>query len=216
VGFNLDFMKKNVFFYFLPVLFLISCIKHEIIPAPSKSVDLTCSFKGSIGGTDIKWLQNVDDYNCTPSQDKLLTSTSGQQSSATFISKIASPSVKGEISVALGRVFWTQFDKPTNEIFTKFFDTYKTEHPVYSTGGKFGFEVRYKDNLGAEWVSDSASVFPQNVTISNISYDSDLNLDYCKFTATFNCHLFHFNNDTKKKDSLEVENAIFKGWFTRQ
>ena len=209
-------MKKNVFFYFLPVLFLISCIKHEIIPAPSKSVALTSSFRGLIGGTDIKWLQNVDDYTCTPSQDKLLTSTSGQQSSSTFISKISSTSVAGEISVELGRVFWTQYDKPTYEIFTKFFDGFKTTPPNYSAGGKQGFEVRYKDNLGNEWVSDSASIFPQNVTITNISYDSDLNTDYCKFTATFNCHLFHFNKDKNKNDSLEVENAVFKGWFTRQ
>jgi hypothetical protein len=208
-------MKKIALFYSLTVLILVSCVKHEIIPAPTKTVDLTCSFKGLLGGTDIKWLQNVDDYNCTPSQDKLLTSTSGQQSSATFVSKISSPSMKGEISIALGRVYWTQVDRPTYEIFTKFFDGFKTNHPAYSASGKYGFEVRYKDNLGNEWVSDSASVFPQNVTISNISYDSDVSNDYCKFTATFNCHLFHYNKDTQKKDSLPVENAIFKGWFTR-
>jgi hypothetical protein len=213
-------MKKNPLFYFLPILFLISCIKHEIIPAPSKTVELTSSFKGSIGGTDIKWLQNVDDYNCIPSQIKNLNTIGGGQSSVVFISTISSTSVKGQISVRLGTVNWTQYDTPTNEIFTKFLDGVKSKNPTYSREGKFGFEVKYIDNLGVEWVSDSASAFPQNVTFTNLSYDSEIKndktLDYCKFTATFNCHLFYYDKVKQHKDSIEVQNAVFKGWFMRQ
>ena len=209
-------MKKNVFFYLLPILFLISCIKHEVIPPPSKTVDLTSSFSGTINGTDIKWNQNVNDYFCTPSQGKYLTSTSGQQSYASFISKISSTSMKGQVSIALGRVYWSQFDSPTYALFTNFFDGFKTKNPSYSLGARNGFEVTYIDNIGNQWVSDSSSVNPQNVTITNISYDSDLNTDYCKFTATFNCYLYHTNTTTNKQDSLVVENGVFKGWFTRQ
>ncbi len=211
-------MRKNVFFYFLPVLFLISCIKHEIIPAPTKSVGLRSSFVGVIDGTDIKWLQNVDDYTCTPSQDKLLTSSDGKQNSAIYKSKISSVSSSGEISVSLGSIYWIKTNDAfaTKKLFNDFFDAFKTAPPTYSVGGKQGFEVRYKDNLGTEWVSDSASIYPQNVTITNISYDSDINTDYCLFTLTFNCHLYHLNPVTKNNDFLEVKNAVFKGWFTRQ
>ena len=209
-------MKKNVFFYFVPVLFLISCIKHEVIPAPKQTVVLTSSFRGVIGGTDIKWLQNVDDYTCTPSQDKLITSSSDKQNSAIYKSKIASISAKGQIQVALGSIYWINNTNATKLMFSNFFDAFKTVSPNYSTGGKQGFEVRYIDNLGTEWISDSASIFPQNVTITNLAYESDLTTDYCKFTANFNCHLFHFNKDKNKNDSLQIENAVYKGWFTRQ
>ena len=209
-------MKKNVFFYFVPVLFLISCIKHEIIPAPKQTVILTSSFRGVIGGTDIKWLQNVDDYTCTPSQDKLITSSSDKQNSAIYKSKIASTSAKGQIQISLGSIYWINNTLATKLMFTSFFDAFKAVAPNYSSGGKQGFEVRYIDNLGTEWVSDSASVFPQNVTITNLIYESDLSMDYCKFTTSFNCHLFHFNKEKNKNDSLEVQNAVFKGWFTRQ
>lgn len=209
-------MKKNVFFYFLPFLLLISCVKHEVIPAPKKTVELISSFKGDLGGTDIKWLQNVDDYSCIPSGTTNITNTSGEQSSKIFTSTISSSSKKGSISIDLGRVFWTQYDKPTNDIFTKFFDGFKSNDPHFSNGGKPGFEVRYTDNLGNVWISDSASIYPQNVKFTNIAYDSDLNTDYCKFTATFNCHLFHYNKEKQKSDSLPVKNAVFKGWFTRQ
>jgi hypothetical protein len=209
-------MKKNIFFYLLSILFLISCVKHEVIPAPKQTVVLTSSFRGVIGGTDIKWLQNVEEYTCTPSQDKLITSSSDKQNSAIYKSKIASPSAKGQISVALGSIYWINNAAATKLMFSNFFDAFKVTPPIYSSGGKNGFEVRYIDNLGTEWVSDSASIFPQNVTITNLVYESDLNTDYCKFTATFNCHLFHFNKVKDKNDSLEVQNAVFKGWFTRQ
>jgi hypothetical protein len=209
-------MKKNIFFYLLSILFLISCVKHEIIPAPKQTVVLTSSFRGVIGGTDIKWLQNVEEYKCTPSQDKLITSSSDKQNSAIYKSKISSPSAKGQISVALGSIYWINNATATKLMFTNFFDAFKVTPPNYSSGGKKGFEVRYIDNLGTEWVSDSASILPQNVTITNLVYESDLNTDYCKFSATFNCHLFHFNKEKNKNDSLEVQNAVFKGWFTRQ
>jgi hypothetical protein len=209
-------MKKNIFFYLLSILFLISCIKHEVIPPPKQTVVLTSSFRGLIGGTDIKWLQNVEEYMCTPSQDKLITSSSDKQNSAIYKSKISSPSAKGQISVALGSIYWINNATATKLMFSNFFDAFKITPPNYSNGGKKGFEVRYIDNLGTEWVSDSASVFPQNVTITNLVYESDLNTDYCKFSATFNCHLFHFNKEKNKNDSLEVQNAVFKGWFTRQ
>ncbi len=209
-------MKKNVFFYLLPILFLISCIEHEIIPAPKQTVVLTSSFRGVIGGTDIKWLQNVDDYTCSPSQDKLITSSSDKLNSAIYKSKISSNSAKGQIQIALGSIYWINDAYATKLMFSNFFDAFKTNPPTYSVGAKQGFEVKYTDNIGTEWVSDSASVSPQNVTISNISYDSDLSKDYCFFTLTFNCHLYHLNPVTKNNDFLEVKNAIFKGWFTRQ
>jgi hypothetical protein len=211
-------MKKNAFFYFLPVLFLISCIKHEIIPAPKQTVVLTSSFRGVIGGTDIKWLQNVDDYTCTPSQDKLITSSSDKLNSAIYKSKISSVSKSGEISIALGSIYWIKTNDAfaTKKLFTDFFDTFKTNPIAYSVGAKYGFEVQYKDNAGTVWVSDSASIFPQNATITNINYDSDINIDYCMFNLTFNCRLYHLNPETKNNDFLEVENAVFKGWFTRQ
>ena len=122
-------MKKNIFFYFVPVLFLISCIKHEIIPAPKQTVILTSSFRGVIGGTDIKWLQNVDDYTCTPSQDKLITSSSDKQNSAIYKSKIASTSAKGQILVALGSIYWINDAFATKLMFSNFFDAFKTVSP---------------------------------------------------------------------------------------
>ena len=51
---------------FLSVLVLLvsvsSCIEHEVIPPPSSTVNLTCTFNGYVNGTQVELTQNVNSY----------------------------------------------------------------------------------------------------------------------------------------------------------
>jgi hypothetical protein len=207
-------MKKIFAFYLVPSLILFSCIKHEIIPAPTKTVELKSFFKGKINGTDVTWLQNINDYDCLATNSKETFQELGKMSKAVYYADMQSLSKKSSIRIGIGSVLWdyTLADDPTKILFNAFMNANK--NPSYSTGAKYGFEVRYKDAQGNEWYSDSASVTPKNIEFTQVVQDSDEKYDYSKFLASFNCYVYRNQNDTLR-DSIEIVDGQFKGWFVR-
>jgi hypothetical protein len=210
-------MRKLGYLWFLPfALLIVGCIKPEIIPAPTQKVDLTAYFKGDINGTNIKWVQNVDDYDCFPTITKTTVQGTGQASKAVYYAEMKSESIKGSVRIGLGSVLWDYnlTENPTMKLFSEFMN--QNTKPRYSKSGSYGFEVQYKDKLGRIWLSDSLTR-GNSVQFIGVKQESDVNNDYSKFICRFNCKVYrtYIENLDTIKDSIEIKNAEFKGWFTR-
>jgi hypothetical protein len=201
----------------LALLSLSSCIDHEVIPAPTSSVSLTCNFNGTINSTDVELSKNVNGYYCYQSKAKLLLPPP-DLSSATYYAAMVSNQTPVMVQIGIGSVLWDQSTTtdPTLSIFKSFFLTNLT--PAYSNLGAAGFEVTYRDVNGTIWKSDALSPNTQNVQFSQIKQESDATGDYSKFVCDFNCYVYHIDStDTANPvlESLKFENAKFQGWFKR-
>ncbi len=207
-------LKTIILSVFAASLVLASCIKHEVIPPPSKKVDLYCHFQGNINGTDVKWTQNVNGYTCVPSREEFIV-PSPELSGAAYYAKLCSSTKVPSIELGLGSVAWdaSVADIPTLSLFNDF---YKTNlNPIYSDGAIAGFEVRYRDAQGLEWTSHQNSVNFQNVVFSDVTQESDDDGDYSSFKCDFNCYVYFQNPLTSVWDSLQISGAQFSGWFKR-
>jgi hypothetical protein len=207
-------LKFKVAVLFSAGLLLGSCIEHEVIPAPIPTVDLKCSFVGTINGTGVELTQNVLGYNCLTEKTKIIL-PSPSWSSAVYFSEMASTQQSLAVKIGLGSVFWdaATVNDPTLAQFNSFLQSATT--PNYSTNGEAGFEVSYRDNTGKIWTSKQNSVNPQSAVFSNILQESDNNGDYSKFTCTFSCYVYHYDVVAEALDSVKIENAIYKAWFKR-
>lgn len=220
---------KNKTILAAAILFLglSGCVEHEIIPAPIPHVDLECSFKGLINGTDIELTQNVAGYYLNNTKAKIIL-PSPASSSAVYFADIRSDQTLKSVSIGLGSINWdaSASSEPTLAMFNTFFMANANTNPVYATGGTNGFEVKYRDNNGDVWTSKPNEV-GQSVTFNNIVQASDATGDYSKFTCTFTCTVYHTfmitTTDpntgaitvTPNEQSLVISNGIFKGWFKR-
>jgi len=210
-------MRKLGYLWFLPfALLIVGCIKPEIIPAPTQKVDLTAYFKGDINGTNIKWVQNVDDYDCFPTITKTTVQGTGQSSKAVYYAEMKSESVKGSVRIGIGSVLWDYnlTENPTMKLFSDFMNL--NTKPRYSNNASYGFEVQYNDKLGRVWMSDSLTR-GNSVQFIGVKQESDIDNDYSKFICRFNCKVYrtYIENLDTILDSIEIKNAEFKGWFTR-
>ena len=213
-------MKKLIYLWILPftILVAVGCIKHEVIPAPTQTIDLTCYFKGSINSTDINWVQNIDDYDCYATITKTTIQDAGKLSKAVYYAEMKSSSIKGSIKIGLGSVLWdyNSTENPTLKLYSDFMNA--NTKPKYSNNGSFGFEVQYKDKSDRVWVSDSLTR-GNNIQFIGVKQESDLGHDYSKFIARFNCYVYRTYIDAVSKDtikdSISIKNGEFKGWFTR-
>ena len=207
-------LKFKVAALFSVGLLLGSCIEHEVIPAPVPTVDLKCSFAGTINGTGVEWTQNVQGYNCFTDKTKYLVS-SPQLSSAVYYSEMSSSQTLVSIKVGMGSVMWDagSVADPTLPIFNGFFLSNLT--PNYSNGSSNGIEVQYRDALGKIWTSKDNSVNFQNAIFSNIKQESDATGDYNMYTLNFECYVYHYDIGLDELDSLRIQNAVLKAWFKR-
>ena len=211
-------MRKLGYLWILPfALLVIGCIKPEIIPAPTQKVELITYLKADINGTNVKWVQDVDDYNCYPTITKTTVQGSGQSSKAIYYSQIKSISKTPTIKIGIGSVLWN-FDvspNPTMKLFSEFMNL--NTKPKFSNGAAYGFEVEYKDKDGNVWLSDSLTK-GNSVQFIGIKQESDVTNDYSKFICRFNCTVYRsYLNDKKDTitEEIDIKNAEFKGWFTR-
>ena len=205
---------------------LSSCVKHEIIPAPVPKVDLTCHFEGVVSGTDIEFTQNVSGYFLETDKSKLVVP--GSPSEAIYYSEMKSGEMLQAIKINLGTVYWDAMvaADPTLALFNGFMSAQVSTPPVYTIGGKDGFEVSYRDASGIIWLTkdnDPGDV----VTFANVVQESDATGDYSKFVASFECTVYHTfmtviqgptpaqNDTTYDEQSFLIKDAVFKGWFKR-
>lgn len=216
-------MKKVIIFSGALVLSLVSCIKHEVIPAPVPMVDLYAHFIGDFttsqgSNTTIELTENVLGYSNKSEKAKVILPPPSF-SSAVYYSEMSSSQAATMIKIGLGSIFWdaaTESD-PNLSLFNTFFTT--NDLPSYSNGGSAGFEVTYRDGYGSIWTSDQNSVNVQDVAFTNIEQDSDSTGDYSLFKCSFNCYVYRTYFDqilmTNVTDSVRIDNAVYSGWFKR-
>lgn len=212
-------MRFNYFFYVISsVVVLVSCIKHEVIPAPEHTVDLTYSFSGVIDNDSVKLSADNLDYICLPTQEKNLVSPP-LLSSAIYYSNITSPLSSEGIKIGLGHISWDKSsgDDPSTSIFNTFFSSTQNTFPNYKDDCSSGFKVVYTDQNGVVYSSSETSVNYQDVKFSNIRQDSDGTGDYSKFSCTFNCYVYYESGPTPApgKDSLKIQMGRLKGYFKK-
>lgn len=212
-------MKFKIFLYLtIAALPIISCIKHEVIPAPVPKVELKSKFTGLINDVQTEYNEGVSGYTCVPTQDKNLL-TSPTLSSAIYYSEISSATAKPAIRIGLGKINWDTgvSADPSLESFTNFFTTPASILPNYKDDCSSGFNVKYTDANGTIYVSHENSVNYQDVKFTNILQESDPNGDYNKFVCTFNCYVYYSSgpNPAIGLDSLKIQNAQLKGWFKK-
>ena len=203
-------------------LVVASCIKHEVIPAPTPTADLTAHFEGTINNTYIEYTTNVLGYENFSYKVKVIQPPGGN-STAVYYSEMQSPSQNQSIAVGLGSV---NFDSgvasdPPLELFQPFFPA--NDSPNYSNDGASGFEVVFHDATNREWKSSEFSMFAGATSeFTGIQLVSDHTGDYSKFICTFDCYLYSLNPDSlaltppvAHVDSILVEDAKYTGWFKR-
>jgi hypothetical protein len=195
----------------LAVSMLFSCVEHEVIPPPSPSVDLTCSFIADIDGTTIEYVENVDGMFCEGTIAKEIL-PNPQPSSAVYYSEMKSNSQNDFFQIALGKVEFqaSVTPEPSLSQFEAFM--LANTQPAYATEADGGIEIVYRDNANNIWISDISNPDPQNFEFTSFVQESDDNADYMKFEATFNCKLY--NDDLT--DFITVENGVYKAFFKRK
>lgn len=218
-------MFKKGFIYLVGFGFLIvSCIKHEVIPAPTPSADLYAHFIGTINNSQIELTRNVLGYENNSYKVKIIQPPGGN-SKAVYYSEMASPSQVQSIAVGLGSL---NFDSgvatdPPLAIFEPFFQLPYNENPNYSNDGANGFEVVYKDPTSRIWKSNELSTYAAaNASFTGIQVESDATGDYSKFICTFDCYMYSLNPDSLALappvahiDSFLINDAVYTGWFKR-
>lgn len=197
----------------LMILALAGCIKHEVIPAPIFTADLSCSFNGSIGGATIQYTEHVNGYTGTP---RITTQQDVTQNTAQYLFGMESPQVSSYIRIGLGSIAWSIASGnsvPSLVDFDAFFNT--NDLPAYSDDAMNGFSVTYHHSNGNDYKSRENSPNAQNVIFTNISQESDSQGDYSKFICSFDCYLYYTDQITMDTDSIHMTNAVYKGWFKR-
>jgi hypothetical protein len=201
---------------------LTSCIKHEVIPAPTPTADLHAHFVGIINNTNTEYTTNVLGYENTSYKVKVIQPPGGN-STAVYYSEMQSPSQTQSIAVGLGSI---NFDSgvandPPLALFEPFFSA--NDAPAYSDNGAAGFEVVYNDATNRQWKSSEFSNFAgSTANFTGIQVESDETGDYSKFICTFDCYMYSLNPDSlalappvAHVDSFLIEDAVYTGWFQR-
>ena len=201
---------------------LVSCIKHEVIPAPTPTADLEAHFTGVINNTQTDFTENVLGYENVSYKVKVIQPPGGN-STAVYYSEMQSTSQLQSIAIGLGSI---NFDSgvasdPPLALFEPFFPA--NDNPNYSNNGAAGFEVVYQDATNRQWKSNQTSNYAgANVNFTGIKLESDATGDYSKFICTFDCYMYSLNPDSlallppvAHVDSFLIEDAVYTGWFKR-
>jgi hypothetical protein len=201
---------------------LASCIKHEVIPAPTPQADLYAHFTGVINNTQTDFTTNVLGYENVSYKVKVIQPPGGN-STAVYYAEMESPSQTQSIAIGLGSV---NFDSgvaadPPLALFEPFFPA--NDAPNYSNGGASGFEVVYTDPTSREWKSNELSNYAGATSnFTGIQVESDDTGDYSKFICTFDCYVYGLNPDSlalmppvAHVDSFLIEDAVYNAWFKR-
>ncbi len=209
-------LKKGIFIIGVLGLTISSCIKHEVIPAPTPKVDLYCYFAGNIGGDSTEFTQNVDYEGVSGINYE---DNFGVATTKYYFTMSPTGASLEAIGVMLGSISWSiasGASSPSLGVFNNFF--IQNDQPVYTDGADNGFMVMYTDVQGRLWTSREGVVNPQDVLFTDIRQDSDEEGDYSMFRCDFNCHVYRDYFDEfgdPQTDSIKIQNGLIQGWFER-
>lgn len=201
----------------LGVAVLGSCVKHEVIPKPKYQATLPVSFEGKIEGAKLEIIEDFKGYALVATQSKEIF-PSPQPSTITYNSTLKSTTgVQDMVEIRLGKLLFSgnQNQIPSIADFNKFFTDDLTDPVEFKNGADKGVVIVYRDSQGVLWTSDEDSAFPQNFEITNLVSDKDDDGEYMKFVAKFNTALYSNILDPVVSDTIQMEDAIFVGYFKR-
>ena len=213
-------IKRGAILLGLTAFMFSSCIDHEVIPAPTPTVDLKCNFYGEIDGAQVELTENVLGFTNYGTKTQILVQ--GGLSSAIYFSEMASTSILTSVKVGLGSINWDAnvAPEPSVSSFNGFIVSAQT--PLFSDDGTAGFEFTYQDGTGRTWNSRETSLNSQDAEFFNVVQESDESGDYSLFTCEFHCYVYSLHPDSLalvppvvQLDSLNVQNAVYEGWFKR-
>jgi len=197
-----------------------SCNKREIIPAPTREVELKNHFIGIIDGGTVEFTENVNGFTGSSGVDLIINATG--MDSAVYHSIFSSSQTAQKISVGHGcLVFdWGSSERPLLSAFENYFLASPNQTPTFSAGGLSGFTVTYTDASGREWKSNGDHEYVnESVEYELMAIESDASGDYAKFKVTFNTYVYstYFDNvsQTYITDRLLITNATYTGWYKR-
>jgi len=194
-----------------------SCIEHEVIPPPTSTVNLTCTFNGYVNGTQVELTQNVNSY-LGNTQNVVDINPSPNPSFMVYMAEMLSPNQPLSVRLKLGALNW---DAAANiEPTLTMFNNYHTNSAINSQNygdnvNAPGFEVTYTDNNSSIWQSRELYNVPHTVAFSNIKQQSDNTGDYSFFDCNFSCYVYRNNPTTSLIDSIYIQNAKYSGYFRR-
>lgn len=200
-----------------------SCIKHEVIPPPTSTVDLNCNFVGYVNGTQTELTQNVLGYNAIATNDKYVYSGI-VLSRMIYNSQIKSIYQPQSFKLSFGSQLWDAAvaTEPTLTMFNDFhtsnsgialpFKDYATM--VNANPSVTGVQIEYTDNNGVVWKSKETDP-GQTANFTIIDQASDNTGDYSIFECTFSCLVWTYDVQLAADVSIPITNAKFRGWFRR-
>lgn len=194
-----------------------SCIEHEVIPPPSSTVDLNCTFSGYVNGTQIELTQNVSGY-LGNTNNVIDINPSPNPSFMVYMTEMLSPNQPLSLRLKLGALNWDAAanGEPTLTMFNNYHTNSAINQQNYGDNiNAFGFEVTYTDNNSSIWMSRELYNVPHTVTFSNIKQESDNTGDYSFFDCNFTCYVYRNNPVSGVLDSLQVQNAKYTGYFRK-
>lgn len=196
----------------------VACNKREIIPAPEVKIELENSFIGKIDGSTVEFTQNVGGY--VGSSDADFVINAGGDDRAVYYSTMSSSTDSRAISVGHGSIIFNAnaSSVPGLDVFNSFYTNAANIQPDFSNGGTAGFRVVFTDAAGRVWSTNEDHVHPlENAVYTNIRQESDNTGDYSSFRVDFTCYAYRYWTDGTEtfSDSIEITDAIFKGWYKR-
>jgi hypothetical protein len=198
----------------LTLVFMQSCIEHEVIPPPEQKVELDCYFDGFLNSISLSLTQNVDgNYGVATKAQNILPAP--DFSNERYYFTMTSNQTSRAITIGLGSVYWDgAVDySPTTTQFNSFMAN--TVAPAFSDGALTGVEVKYTDANGTVWNSHENSPNFQEANFTYTKQESDNTGDYSKFICDFDCYVYKQDPVTMAWDSIRIQANEFRGWFKR-
>ncbi len=213
---------STIFILSVTLLFLDSCIKHEVIPAPVARVDLNANLEAVINGTDIEWTQNVNMYKGFTSV-ATINNPSPQLSKKIYESSMSSIYSEQSLRLTFGSLAWDAAAtlEPPLSMFHDFHEDnsdipipFKNYDSPSTLPSLVGVEVEYTDSDGEVWISRESDP-NQFAEFQIIKQESDNTGDYSLFSCQFSCKVWRYNQQTLLDESITISNAQYKAWFKR-
>lgn len=199
---------KNYLLLLLGGLALTSCVKHEVIPAPTPpvpTVEFDCLFTGEVDGVSKSITDGVNGFACN--QNKVIATVTGQPTTGVWYSEIAHPSSAEKVRLSHGQMSWPEGQNlPSTYDWRQFY--LNNPSPVIADDAIGGVEFSYTDNTGTEFTTQDTSVYNSTINYTFLEADSASNGLFVKFTATINCKLY-----SEAGASKIVSGATFKGAY---
>lgn len=199
---------KNYILLFLGGLALTSCVKHEVIPAPTPpvpTVTYDCSFIGEVDGTSKSLIAGQNGFYCN--ENKVIATVTQQPTTGIWFSEILHPSSAEKAKLSHGQMSWPETDNLPSTLDWRTFYL-NNPSPLIADDAIGGVEFSYTDNTGTEFTTQDTSVYNSTINYTFLEADSASNGLFIKYTATINCKVY-----SEAGASKIISGATMKGAY---